>query len=266
MKISHEVPIDLFHRSIQFNDYPYVLGHLIKLDSEYREFYKHQLSVSSFSILDNSAFELGKSIPFDELMSVARELKPSHLVLPDTVHDKETTLKNSIDFWEEFTVELGMLDITPIGVVQGNSFEDLYECILKYTSSGIFYIAIPFDCIKGSDYGQIRFQFFKYLLKKLQQSKELGQLEIGVLDIHFLGLQNPQELLLYTEDEKQLITSIDSSSPILHGISGNEFTKWGCLSEKPKMKLADNLEMDVSEEQWVKIQNNINHFKKFCNE
>ncbi len=260
MKISHEVPIDLFHRSIEFNDYPYVLGHLIKLDPEYKEFYKHQLSVSKFSILDNSAFELGKSIPFDELMSVARELRPTHLVLPDTVHDKEITLKNSIDFCHEFDKELFDLGITPIGVVQGNSFEDLYECIMKYQEERITYIAIPFDCIKDTDYSQVRFQFFRWLIDKL------GIGNMSELSFHFLGLQNPQEILLYSGFEKEFIDSIDSSSPILHGISGNEFTEWGCLSEKPKMKLADNLEIDISEEKWRKIQNNINHFKKFCNE
>jgi len=260
MKISHEIPKALFEKSKAFNDYPYVLGHLIKLDSEYKEFYKHQLEVSKFSILDNSAFELGKSIPFDELMSVARELKPSHLVLPDTVHDKETTLKNSIDFWEEFAVELGMLDITPIGVVQGNSFEDLYECMKRYNRVGIDYIAIPFDCIKDTDYSQIRFQFFRWLIEKV------GFSQLSLLNFHFLGLQNPQEMLLYSGLEKELITSIDSSSPILHGISGNEFTKWGCLSEKPKMKLADNLDIEITVSTWNKISNNINHFKKFCNE
>lgn len=260
MKISHEVPIDLFHESIEFNDYPYVLGHLIKLDSKYREFYKQQLRVSDFSILDNSAFELGKSIPFEELMSVARELRPTHLVLPDTVHDKLTTLEDSIDFYNKFCEELRELEITPIGVVQGNSFEDLYECVVKYMMSGILYIAIPFDCIKDTDYGTIRFLFFRYLYSKL------GSNRMSQLELHFLGLQNPQEMLLYSSFEKEFITSIDSSSPILHGVVGNKFTEWGTNSTKPKLKLADNLNIEISTDTWEIIENNINHFKKFCNE
>lgn len=258
MKISHEIPKALFEKSKAFNDYPYVLGHLIKQDSEYKEFYRKELQRNSFSILDNSAFELGKSIPFEELMSVARELHPSHLILPDTVHDQKATLRDSIDFYDKFCYELEEeFQITPIGVVQGNSFEELYECIVRYTNSGIWYIAIPFDCIKDSDYSIVRFQFFEYLLEKL------GRRDLMKLDIHFLGIQNPQELLLYTEDKKQLITSIDTSSPILHGIVGSVFTKWGSNQPKPKLKLADNLDILISKESSEIINTNINFFKQY---
>jgi len=260
MRISHEIPKALFEKSRAFNSYPYVLGHLIKLDSDYKEFYKQELQKSDFSILDNSAFELGKSIPFDELMSVARELRPTHLVLPDTVHDKETTLKNSVDFYKQYKVELKQLGITPIGVVQGDSFDELYECIEEYIDAGIYYIAIPFDCIKDTDYSTIRRLFFRVL------RQTLGIKNMSMLDFHFLGLQNPQEMLLYSNLEKELITSIDSSSPILHGVMGNRFNEWGTNQPKPKLKLADNLDIEISDDTWNKISNNINHFKKFCNE
>jgi hypothetical protein len=259
MKISHEVPKALFIESTFFNQYPYVLGHLIKLDSEYKEFYKRELKNADYSILDNSAFELGKSIPFDELMSVARELRPTHLILPDTVHDKETTIKNSIDFYNEFCSELDILQITPIGVVQGNSFEDLYECICKYMEAGIYFYAIPFDCIKDTDYGTIRFQFFRWLIDKM------GVSQMSQLDFHFLGLQNPQEILLYSKLEKELIHSIDSSSPILHGVAGNEFTEWGCLFDKPKMKLADNLGIEMYGYMKKIIDSNVKLFRQYCN-
>lgn len=257
MRISHEIPKQLFEQSKEFNNYPYVLGHLIKLDSEYKEFYKQELEEADFSILDNSAFELGKSIPFDELMSVARELKPTHLVLPDTVHDKISTLRDSIDFWEEFRVELEELDITPIGVVQGNSFKELYECITKYITAGIFYIAIPFDCIKDTDYSTIRVLFFRWLIE------EVGLSNMSNLEFHFLGLQNPQEILLYSSLEKELITSIDSSSPILHGVVGNEFNEWGTNKPKPKIKLADNLDIDITTDTLNIIENNVKFFKQY---
>lgn len=259
MKISHEVPVELFADSQYFNDYPYVLGHLIKLNPDYKEFYKEQLEVADFSILDNSAFELGKSIPFDELMSVARELKPTHLVLPDTVHDMNRTLIDSLDFLDEFGKELDELNIEPIGVVQGDTFGELYNCIQKYIYAGIFYIAIPFDCIKDEDYSQVRFRFFRYLIEKMDTSL------IAQLEFHFLGIQNPQEMLLYNQSEKELITSIDSSSPILHGVTGNEFKEWGVSEQKPKIKLADNLDITLTKEQESLIQNNINFFRKYCN-
>lgn len=260
MLISHEVPKTLFKDSRLFNHFPYVLGHLIKQDAEYKEFYKDELKAAVFSILDNSAFELGKSIPFEELISVARDLKPSHIVLPDTVHNKEKTIKDSVEFYNQYWVDLDNLQITPIGVVQGNSFVELYECISNYIQAGIFFIAIPFDCIQNTDYGTIRFQFFRWLIEELGHSGMRG------LKFHFLGLQNPQELLLYSDLEKEYIHSIDSSSPILHGVTGTWFDQWGTNESKPKMKLADNLDIVVGPECLKAINNNINYFKKYCNE
>jgi hypothetical protein len=260
MLISHEIPKCLFELSRKFNDYPYVLGHLIKLDSDYKKFYKEELKHASYSILDNSAFELGKSIPFEELISVARELRPSHLVLPDTVHDKNTTLKNSIEFFSQYESELRELNITPIGVVQGDTFVELYECISRYISCGIHSIAIPFDCIANTDYSIVRFQFFRWLIN------QIGEVGMRGIHFHFLGIQNPQELLLYSGLEKSYIYSIDSSSPILHGVAGNRFTEWGTNEPKPKIKLADNLNIDIDNVTWEKISNNIQHFRNYSHE
>lgn len=257
MKLSHEVPKCLFQESTKFNDYPYVLGHLIKLDPEYKEFYKKQLLEADFSILDNSAFELGKSIADEELIEVARELRPTHLILPDTINNKAVTLFTSKRFMESYCLELMMLEITPIGVVQGETFIELLECVLKYRTLGVSYIAIPFDCIKGTDYSMVRFLFLRFLLNTI------GEEELSKLSIHFLGIQNPQEMKLYSNKEKGFITSLDTSSPILHGVELSEFTTWGCSKKKPKLKLADNLDMKLSLEQERVIRNNIKQFRKF---
>lgn len=260
IKISHEVPKELFNISKFFNDYPYVLGHLVEKDYDYKEFYKQELKNADFSILDNSAFELGKSIPFEELMLAARYLKPTHLVLPDTVHNKQKTIDDTLLFWSKYRQELKVLNIEPIGVVQGNSFEELLQCIENYHYKDINFIAIPFDCISGTDYGVIRYQFLKWLIKTMSFEN------VSNLKIHFLGLQNPQELLLYSKEERSLIHSIDTSSPILHGFMGNKFNKWGCNDAKPKLKLADNLDIKITQEQMGIITNNVLQFKKYLNE
>lgn len=257
MKISHEIPKQLFELSKGFNDYPYVLGHLIKQDSQYRDFYKEELKRVNFSILDNSAFELGSSIPDEELLSAMIDLRPTHLILPDTVHDQKTTLSNSSWFWNNYRWRFAELGISPIGVVQGNSFSELYVCIDFYLRLGITYIAIPFDCIKDSDYSQVRFQFFKYLLDKI------GRVGMDSFKLHFLGIQNPQELLLYSSGEKEMIDSIDTSSPILHGVLGNVFNEWGTLKKKPSFKLADNLDIEIGNLEMEKIRTNINFFKSY---
>jgi hypothetical protein len=257
MRVSHEVPKQLFKDSVLFNDYPYVLGHLIKLDEEYKEFYKKQLAGATFSILDNSAFELGSSISDTELISVARELRPTHLILPDTINNKATTLFTSERFLKGYQQSLKDLFITPIGVVQGETFIELLECVMKYRQLGVSYIAIPFDCIKGADYSMVRFLFMRFLLNTI------GEVELGKLSIHFLGIQSPQEMRLYGPDMKKFITSIDTSSPIIHGAELNEFGTWGCSAKKPRLKLADNLDMELGLDQLRVIKENIKQFRKY---
>lgn len=256
MKINHESPKALFEASKAYNDYPYVLGHLLALDEDYKAFCIEELRKADFSILDNSAFELNSSISDEELMTAARELKPSHLVLPDTINDQKKTLTDSYRFLVNNLTELKLLGITPIGVVQGNTIEELYECVERFKEMGITFIAIPCHRIPGADNSSARSQFFKYMVEKL------GEEGMSQLQIHFLGIESPQELLTYTSQEKKFIHSIDTSSPILHGILGNMYHDHGCDYPKPKIKLADNLDIEVSEVQLDVINWNIQKFRE----
>jgi hypothetical protein len=254
MLISHELPKQLlpYHRLI--NDYPYILGHLISIDKEYANFYKQVIKDHTYSIFDNSAFELGKAIDSKELFDLAIEYKPSHLVLPDTLHDYKQTLERSLDFVKRYKSGLERANITLMGVLQGNSFEELYECFGKYRQNGINNIAIPFDCIKNSDWHTVRAIFFKEFCEQYEWAG----------NIHFLGITNPSELLLYTEEEKERIFSIDTSSPIVNGWVGNEYGEYGLFGEKPKVKLADSLNIKLSDEQINRINKNVKMFRNYA--
>ena len=56
--ISHEIPKALFDRHDEVSDYPYVLGHLLSLDTEYADFYK---ALPEDKIKRTFAVELGKN-------------------------------------------------------------------------------------------------------------------------------------------------------------------------------------------------------------
>ncbi len=250
MKISHEIPKQLFPYHDLISDYPYVLGHLMNQDKEYHEFYKEKVKNSSYSILDNSAFELGKSIDHKELFDLADYLKPKVLVLPDTLHDQQATLDASIEFYRNYKLQLNVMGINCMGVVQGNSFSELEECITQYVNLGIPYIAIPYHCIKDADLHNVRAIFFKAIVGRINQCF-----------IHFLGIENPSELLLYTREEKSKISSIDTSSPILCGIENIKYTEYGFKENKPKVKLADSLDIILKDRQIEMICKNVELFK-----
>ena len=256
--ISHEIPKDLFPIHDLINDYPYVLGHLLNLDKEYADFYKRKLETARFSILDNSAFELGKSIPFQELYDLSKEYKPTHLVLPDVVNDYTQTINNANEYLKEFREE----DIKYIGVCQGDTFEQIADCIDLYTMHRVDIIALPFDLIKDADYVTVRYRFFKWWIKKFYTVDPEYYKNVK---FHLLGCENPIEFALFKDNfyAEQLINSLDTSSPIINGWLGNKFTEDGLLGGKPKAKLADNLDIKLSKEQLELISYNIKKFKEY---
>ena len=258
--ISHEIPKQLFPIHDIINDYPYVLGHLLNLDKEYAAFYKKKLETAPFSILDNSAFELGKSIPFQELYDLSQEYKPTHLVLPDVVNDYQKTKSNAIEYLKEFRDEES--DLKYIGVCQGDSFEDIADCIDLYVIQGVDLIALPFDLIKESEWVTVRFRFLKWWIKKFYNESPNFYRNVK---FHLLGCQNPIEFALFKDNPimERLIFSLDTSSPIINGWVGNKFLEDGLVGEKPKAKLADNLDIKLNDEQLELISYNIRKFKSY---
>ena len=62
---------------------------------------------------------------------------------------------------------------------------------------------------------------------------------------------------------KGLIYSLDTSSPVINGWVGNELGPHGLTVPKPKAKLADNLDIELSEEQINLIFKNIKTFRSY---
>jgi hypothetical protein len=261
--ISHEIPKQLFPIHDIINDYPYVLGHLLNLDKDYAYFYKKKLENAPFSILDNSAFELGKSIPFEELHQLSVEYKPTHLVLPDVVNNYEKTRSNAVEYINQYRDSYDN-PLEYIGVCQGNSFEEIAECIDLYIINGVDIIALPFDLIRESEWVTVRYRFLKWWIKN-HYNKIPDWYSSRNIKLHLLGCQNPIEFALYKDNPimQKLIFSLDTSSPIINGWIGNKFLEDGLITEKPKAKLADNLDIKLNEKQLELISYNIRKFKSY---
>lgn len=254
--ISHEIPKGLFPIHDLINDYPYVLAHLIGHDQEYTDFYVRKCKTANFSILDNSAFELGKSVDFEVLIEAAELVKPTHVVVPDWVNDCEKTiefLNAFLLFLEKRYGSLHKLPFKLITVIQGNNMGELYRSLNEITywkkqCPAIDIVAMPFDTIPGTDYHNIRYIVFQHMKTVFKDNH---------LKVHLLGLQNYSEYQLYSKEDKELIQSVDSSAPIIYGWNNIRFGFGGTDVPKPKEKLADNLNIDLEESQIDAITHNV---------
>lgn len=254
--ISHELPKSLFPIHNLINDYPYVLAHLINRDTEYTDFYVKKCKTASYSILDNSAFELGKSVEYETLLDAAVRIKPTHVVIPDWVNNCDKTIELAESFLTELNKTYSGIHKVPfklIAVLQGTSMEEILKCLhtyagLKILGHPIDTIALPYDTLPDSDYHNIRYIIF-------QMIKEI--VRINDFKVHLLGLQNYSEYLLYSEEDKKLIYSVDSSAPIVYGWNKIKFGPWGTTMLKPREKLADNLDRPINSQEMDIIAHNV---------
>lgn len=257
--ISHEVPKQLFEASVYFNDYPYVLGHLLygeEFDSAYVEFYKRQLKDNTFSIIDNSGYEKGSSIPNEILYKLGEEYQPSHIILPDVAFNKEETKKRSLEYIDQYSSKS-----TPkfIGVIQGQGIEDMFEMYDFYRNLPISLIAVSGCIVERGDINRLaRADYVKALINRFH-----GDLPIK---LHLLGCNHVNEFLHY-RNESGNIQSLDTSAPIIYGWNNIEFTIRGLDLDikKPTELLANNLDRNLTGEQLSIISNNIRRFRKYVN-
>lgn len=272
-KISHEIPISLFPQHDFINDYAYVLAHLLlpkHYNKEYAAFYKQKIQELEYSILDNSCFELGNSIDYKELYKLGEEYKPSHIILPDSLHDSKVTKGNIELYLKEFSK-----CSTPkfIGVLQGKSFEEIEELLQFYLDTEeIDIIAIPFDIMKPAipeniiNINQDKIWRYEVLTKcifpymdRISYRKKVSFRN----KIHLLGCATPLEFKMYSVRDLRYINSIDTSAPIIYGWNNIDISDLNLDSSKPKDKLAENLEIQLSNKQILNIAKNLHSFRKF---
>lgn len=246
MKISHESPLDLLEMSKLYNDYEYSLLHLMDIP-EYKEFYKN---TNRYHILDNSAFEfqfIEGGFDLDYFIDIINEVKPSTIIIPDIIADKDKT----IEAFENFPFE--RLDYKPltIGVVQGKTFKELEECF-DFMNKNADIVALVFHSPAYQDLG--------YETKESNNANGRISLYESIKDrlkkpLHLLGCSTPKEFTHYEND----VMTIDTANPIQWGILEKSIN----LDEKPNCIL-DKEKITSPTKNKALILENIKEFRKLC--
>ena len=123
-KLAHIVPRDLLYVTVG-NQYHMSLAHLIKSDADYRNFYRRMVASGRYVIMDNGAAE-NAQLDIKDLYECWRAVRPTELVLPDTLYDKDSTLekaRSAIEYFREMGVYSKFM-----AVPQGKTFEEWKEC------------------------------------------------------------------------------------------------------------------------------------------
>lgn len=263
IKVSHEVPKCLFEESNRFNDFDYCLVHICEEDEEYLNFYIQQVQKGREVWLDNSIFEKGKAVDSEELAKWANIIKPTYVIAPDVLHDGPGTLANLKEFLGHYISHTSKV----VGVAQGRTEKEFVDCFGQMLHNPLVdIIALPYDIKVYDQYLNTTTQNRFVLARQRMIDRLIVEFDnIYEVPVHLLGCSNPIEFKHYSDnyDKYSFIKSVDTSSPVIHGVYGQRiYLESGLLCEKIKDLLADNLDRQLNPAQYELVMDNIKMFKK----
>lgn len=257
MLVSHESPISILDKSVNYNDYDYALVHLFETHPDYYQFFKDSITKGREVLLDNSIFELGESFDSDKFAKYVKELKPSYYIVPDVLEDGYATIKSFHDFVNKYPDLPGL----KIGAVQGKTYDEIVDCY-NYMSENADYIAISFDfsyyIVTGK--GKTKLERWCDGRRRLIEQLRNDGIWNWSKPHHLLGCSLAKEFKHYKYNGS--IRSADTSNPVVAGIKELRYTGDLGLNEKPSIMLADLIDHKVTDTEWENIDYNVNSFKK----
>jgi len=259
--ISHESPLCILNESKRYNDYDYILVHLLELHEEYLNFCLQSRKEGRMSIMDTSIFELGKAFDHAKYAGWITKLKPTEYILPDVLEDYKGTIKGSMRFKETYDLK-GI----QIGVVQGKTFEELKNCYLELDRDlNVDKIAFSFDYHFFTEYFSHPNKWVSFMIGRVRLINEFMNLNIinKQKPHHLLGCSNPLEFSFYKHPDYNFIKTIDTSSPVVHGLKRVLYNENIGDWVKESTKLANLIGTSVSFEQMQDIIYNVTKFRKY---
>ena len=260
MKVSHEAPVPYMREVRGLIDYDYCLPHLLDENEDYKQYFQESKEMGRYIIMDNSLHELGHPYDSERLAHWLYYFKPDEFIVPDYWQDKTATLVSAKEWINKTYPE----NTTPVAVVQGKNKSESRECYNILKHQGYEKIAFSY----GADWYYNNGKSTSKNIENITVTKAHGRYnfikELYEEDtikksdrIHLLGCNIPQEFKWYKN--MPFIKTIDTSNPVIHGLSGIKYNDWG-LDEKISTKV-DKFKGEA--EHWKTAIYNIQKFKTF---
>lgn len=259
IKMAHEVPLSLLNDSLKFNDYQYVLPHLMDKYPIYNKFIKdYRKQKDSFIICDNGLFE-GVEHTHEDLLDKIFEIEPDIFIPPDVWNDSVLTYKNARDWYNK------KLPVDLMVVLQGETYDDMISIFQACYAIGYRYFAVNHSSISYEFHHPNKNKLISQMMGRIKfihkLNNEINKHNYKDIYIHLLGASLPQEFVYYKE--YPIIKSLDTSNPIIVGALGQRYNDYGLLT-KPKEKIETFMESDLSSV-LKDIKFNIHKFKSWIN-
>ena len=259
IEVSHESPISILHKSLEYNDYCYALVHLFETHDNYYNFFKEAKLLDKEVYLDNSIFELGESFDHEKYAQWIEKLEPNLYIVPDVLESSDET----ISAWLKWEGTHSFPQCRTMGVVQGKTWKDLVDCY-RFMSECADMVAISFDYsyYQTTGYGNNKLQRFSNGRQRFVQQLVDEGIWNWNKPHHLLGCSLAHEFRWYVDNNIYNIKSVDTSNPIVASMHDLKYNDEYGLTEKPKTLLADMIDHKITDSEFELVQYNTKMFKK----
>jgi len=195
-----------------------VLGNM-----KYRQFYQQQ---KRFKILDNSYFELGRSVSGETILEAASIVKPNEIIAPDGY-------KSTLQFIKQWGPLLKKHNVAIAAVVHGDTLDQFLKNLQTLSQHpDITTLCIPLDLnflSKNSrlikDVSTTSKQLVVWMYSRLLVLESIQKLELECeKQYHLLGCSLPLEFRIVGE-KFPWVRSFDTSAPVMAAINKIDLEK-----------------------------------------
>jgi hypothetical protein len=261
--ISHESPLCLLEESKNYNDYEYILPFFYQ---RYPEYKKYMDEYSGMKILDCGIFE-GEIPTNQELIRIIKESKPTIFITPDAWNDWMITLKEAKYWMGLKNSGVLPLNLNLMVVIQGNAFGEMEILYQQCIDLGFRHFAFNHSSIAyQNEIKSLEGELTKAKVGRIELIRRLWNKTIIKQNhwIHLLGASDVSEFTYYRQGLPGIISSIDTSNPIIKGIECELYSE-ETYNKKSTNKMEKYFDKKLDSIQKDFIFENIKIFKKIVN-
>lgn len=254
-----------------------VLAHLVEESQDYCDFYleEKQKNPNTKIILDNSAFELYKRglemYPSDKLISMGNKINADYIVMTDyPAEPSEKTIEMAKKLAPEFHnagFKTFFVPQSKVGdekdLIDGFRWAAQNPKLVDYIGVSILAAPNAYGVERGNN--MQRFNARQKLMYSMKQQSIFYDIKFNNQLVHFLGMVDGPNEIMFMSPFAGWVDSWDSSSAIWAGLNGLEYDNTPTGLRNGKFELEVDFDFYTEDNSMIELaKHNMNYIDRLC--
>lgn len=226
----------------------------------YTNFFRSMVAADDFVLMDNGAAE-GEQPTAEQLVPKIKLLHPTEIILPDTIYDKDITIRKGREAIKVFKNEGIFQHVKHVmAVPQGADFEQWKQCVDEMLSWGITTLGVSkFICPRYCDdylpSDRVRYEACCYIRERDSN-----------VQIHLLGCwADPREIGYVAQQAPLHIRSADSAIAYVYTRAGKALDPSKTIRPQGDITFLDDVHSNTPAVDLKLLEDNKRRWRDLCN-